>query len=204
MNQILIVPINHKKYIVFFRIELTVSILIIVGCLVYMLISYYFADSSNQNLLDSYQISKLYANNSIALSLANTPQIIGTLSIPKINIHYSIISQLDDDLLKKSICKFYGPNPNEIGNLCIAGHNYNNDTFFSNLHQLEIGDTIFVEDNLSKVIEYRIYKKYETSFTDTSCTLQDTFGKKELTLVTCNNLNGNRIIVKAVEKFIIK
>lgn len=204
MNQILIVPINHKKYIVFFRIELTVSILIIVGCLVYMLISYCFADSSNQNLLDSYQISKLYANNSITLSLTNTPQIIGTLSIPKINIHYSIISQLDDDLLKKSICKFYGPNPNEIGNLCIAGHNYNNDTFFSNLHQLEIGDTIFVEDNLSKVIEYRIYKKYETSFTDTSCTLQDTFGKKELTLVTCNNLNGNRIIVKAVEKVIIK
>ena len=204
MNQILIVPINHKKYIVFFRIELTVSILIIVGCLVYMLISYCFADSSNQNLLDSYQISKLYANNSITLSLTNTPQIIGTLSIPKINIHYSIISQLDDDLLKKSICKFYGPNPNEIGNLCIAGHNYNNDTFFSNLHQLEIGDTVFVEDNLSKVIEYRIYKKYETPFTDTSCTLQDTFGKKELTLVTCNNLNGNRIIVKAVEKFIIK
>ncbi len=204
MNQILIVPINHKKYIVFFRIELTISILIIVGCLVYMLISYCFADSSNQNLLDSYQISKLYANNSITLSLTNTPQIIGTLSIPKINIHYSIISQLDDDLLKKSICKFYGPNPNEIGNLCIAGHNYNNDTFFSNLHQLEIGDTIFVEDNLSKVIEYRIYKKYETSFTDTSCTLQDTFGKKELTLVTCNNLNGNRIIVKAVEKVIIK
>ncbi len=204
MNQILIVPINHKKYIVFFRIELTVSILIIVGCLVYMLISYCFADSSNQNLLDSYQISKLYANNSITLSLTNTPQIIGTLSIPKINIHYSIISQLDDDLLKKSICKFYGPNPNEIGNLCIAGHNYNIDTFFSNLHQLEIGDTIFVEDNLSKVIEYRIYKKYETSFTDTSCTLQDTFGKKELTLVTCNNLNGNRIIVKAVEKVIIK
>ena len=204
MNQILIVPINHKKYIVFFIIELTISILIIVGCLVYMLISYCFADSSNQNLLDSYQISKLYANNSITLSLTNTPQIIGTLSIPKINIHYSIISQLDDDLLKKSICKFYGPNPNEIGNLCIAGHNYNNDTFFSNLHQLEIGDTIFVEDNLSKVIEYRIYKKYETSFTDTSCTLQDTFGKKELTLVTCNNLNGNRIIVKAVGKVIIK
>lgn len=204
MNQILIVPINHKKYIVFFKIELTISILIIVGCLVYLFISYYFVDYSNQNLLDSYQISKLYANNSITVTFTDTPQIIGTISIPKINIHYSIISQLNDDLLKKSICKFYGPNPNEIGNLCVTGHNYNNDVFFSNLHQLEIGDSVFIEDNLSKVVEYKIYQKYETQFTDTSCTSQDTFGKKELTLVTCNNVNGNRVIVKATEKVIVK
>ena len=32
---------------------------------------------------------------------------------------------------------------------------------------------------------------------DTSCTSQETSGNKELTLVTCNNLNGNRLIVEA-------
>ena len=102
-------------------------------------------------------------------------------------------------MLDKSICKFYGPNPNEIGNLCIAGHNYNNNSFFSNLNKLKIGDSIFIEDNLSKILEYKVYRKYETQFTDTTCTSQDTFGNKEITLVTCNNLNGNRIIVKAIK-----
>lgn len=199
MNQILIVPINYKKYIIFFRIELIISILITIGCLLYIFICNYFIDSSNQNLLDSYKIAKLYADDSITIALADSPQIIGTLSIKKINIHYPIISQLDDELLKKSICRFYGPNPNEAGNLCIAGHNYNNNSFFSKLNKLKIGDSISIEDNSSSVVEYKIYQKYETQFTDISCTSQDTFGKKEITLVTCNNVNGNRIIVKARE-----
>lgn len=200
MNQILIVPVNKKKYITFFKIELIISILIIISCLSYIYISNYFIDSSNKNLLDSYEISKLYTNNSISVSVVDTPQIIGTLSIEKINIRYPIISQLNDELLEKSICKFYGSNPNEIGNLCIAGHNYNNNSFFSKLNKLEIGDIVLVEDNSSVSVKYSIYEKYETQFTDISCTSQNTFGKKELTLVTCNNINGNRIIVKAREK----
>ena len=35
-----------------------------------------------------------------------------------------------DDLLDVSVCRFAGPMPNEIGNLCIAGHNYVNNNFF--------------------------------------------------------------------------
>ena len=38
-----------------------------------------------------------------------------------------------------------------------------------------------------------------TSKKDTSCTSQDTNGNKEITLVTCNNFNGNRLIIKAKE-----
>ncbi len=198
MNQILIIPCNSRKSI-FFKVELIISILVIIGCISYVLFSNFFIDSSNQDLLNSYELAKLYGNNSIIVGLTNSPQIIGTLSIPKIDIHYPIISQLNDELLDKSICKFYGPNPNEIGNLCIAGHNYNNNSFFSNLNKLKIGDSIFIEDNLSKILEYKVYRKYETQFTDTTCTSQDTFGNKEITLVTCNNLNGNRIIVKAIK-----
>ncbi|MCI8621812.1 MAG: sortase [Clostridia bacterium] len=33
------------------------------------------------------------------------------------------------------------------GNLCIAGHNYKNDTFFSNISKLNYGDIIEIHDN---------------------------------------------------------
>lgn len=45
-------------------------------------------------------------------------------------------------------------------------------------------------------INYSVFTVYEVSTTDTSCTIQDNT-VKEITLVTCNNINGNRIIVKA-------
>ena len=47
-----------------------------------------------------------------------------------------------DELLKIAPCRFYGNNLNKVGNVCIAGHNYDNGEFFSNLDQLELGDII--------------------------------------------------------------
>ncbi|MGN1352008.1 MAG: sortase domain-bontaining protein [Clostridia bacterium] len=44
---------------------------------------------------------------------------------------------------------------------------------------------------------YYIYSIYETDANDTSCLNQETFGQKEITLITCNNLNLKRLIVKA-------
>lgn len=46
---------------------------------------------------------------------------------------------------------------------------------------------------------YSIYNIYETKIDDISCTSQETNNRREITLVTCNNANGNRIIVKAKE-----
>ena len=83
------------------------------------------------------------------------------------------------------------------GNICIAGHNYNNGSFFSNIFLLSIGDEIYFTDISQIKHIYTIYDKYEISSADTSCTSQDTNGKKEITIITCNNLNGNRLIIKA-------
>ena len=47
---------------------------------------------------------------------------IGVINIPSINVNYPILSTYSDALLKIAPCKFHGPNPNEIGNLCITGH----------------------------------------------------------------------------------
>jgi LPXTG-site transpeptidase (sortase) family protein len=84
--------------------------------------------------------------------------------------------------------------------MCIAGHNYNNYQFFSRLRKLNIGDSIYIYDLSGNKIEYTVYKNYETDDSDLSCTAQNTNGKREVTLVTCNNIKNKRRIVKALEK----
>lgn len=88
----------------------------------------------------------------------------------------------------------------KYGNLCIAGHNYNNYQFFSRLKKLNIGDIIYIYDLNGNKIAYRIYKSYETDYDDLTCTTQETNGKREITLITCNNIKNKRRIIKAIEK----
>lgn len=127
---------------------------------------------------------------------------IGQVSIPKISCNYPILSSKEDNfntLLKISPCKFWGPNPNEIGNFCIVGHNYKNSQFFSNVPSLENGDIIQITDLFGNTVKYAVYDKYIVDPTDTSCTSQLTDGRREITLITCTNDNKRRVVVKATE-----
>ena len=132
---------------------------------------------------------------------------IGTINIPKINVNYPIIqgitAQTDEEkakeieeLLKISTSKFWGPNPNEVGNLCIVGHNYRNKKFFSKVPTLVVGDIIEITAN-EKTVKYSVYDKYTVIPEDNSCTSQLTDGKKEITLITCTDDSKQRVIVKA-------
>lgn len=121
----------------------------------------------------------------------------GIIHIPIIDLYYPVFSHLTEDLLKISPCKFYGDTPDVNGNICIAGHNYDNSLFFSNLFRLSIGDKIFIFDNDGIQYVYFIYDIYEVKDTDLSPVLHYQSDEKILTLVTCNNFNDNRIIVKA-------
>lgn len=124
---------------------------------------------------------------------------IGVINIPSINVNYPILSTWSDALLKISPCKFWGPNPNEVGNLCIAGHNYKNSKFFSKVPNMEIGDTIEITDLGGNTVVYAIYDKYIVSPEEKECTSQMTNGKREITLITCTNDNKKRHIIKARE-----
>lgn len=64
-------------------------------------------------------------------------------------------------MLKISLCRFAGPMPNEIGNLCIAGHNYVDYKLFSRLHELENGDKIDIYDLNGTKITYAVFDKFE-------------------------------------------
>lgn len=139
------------------------------------------------------------------LVLANdgtTYYTIGKINIPKINVDYPILSSDYDNidtLLKISPCKFWGANPNEVGNLCIVGHNYRNTKFFSKVPTLEHGDIIEIQDLSGRILSYEVYDKYIVDPDDTDCTTQLTAGIKEVTLITCTNDNSQRVIVKARE-----
>lgn len=124
---------------------------------------------------------------------------VGTINIPSLNVNYPILSETSDSLLKVSVCKFWGCDPNEIGNLCIAGHNYRNTRFFSKVPNLIVGDTIEITDLTGRTIIYSVYDKYTVDPTDVSCTTQLTNGKKIVTLITCTNDSKQRVVVKAEE-----
>ena len=126
--------------------------------------------------------------------------VIGRVKIPKINVHYPIISYCTDGLLKIAPCKFWGADPNEVGNLCIAGHNYRNSKFFSKVPKLiGVGDIIEITDLSDRTLQYEVYDKYTVSPEDTSATTQLTNGRKEITLITCTDDSKLRVIVKAKE-----
>jgi LPXTG-site transpeptidase (sortase) family protein len=120
-------------------------------------------------------------------------------NIPSIDVNYPILSETSDKLLKVSVCKFWGCNPNEVGNLCIAGHNYRNSKFFSKVLKLTVGDIIEITDLGDRTLKYSVYDKFTVDPTDVSCTSQLTNGKKIVTLITCTNDSKQRVVVKAKE-----
>ena len=118
------------------------------------------------------------------------------LKIPKINIEYPVLSATSDALLFVSLNKYWGPQPNEVGNYCIVGHYYENGKMFGKLHKLKNGDKAELTDLSGNTLKYQVYNKYVVEPTDTRCTSQLTDGRKEMTLITCTNGGKQRLIVK--------
>lgn len=126
--------------------------------------------------------------------------VISKLEIPKIDLETYVLEKYLEETLNISVVKFYGVNPNEVGNFCIAGHNFKNKNMFKNLKKLSVGDNLFIIDNDIGRVEYEIFDIYKVSPNDVACLLQETNGKREVTLITCTNDSKERIIVKAREK----
>ncbi len=130
---------------------------------------------------------------------------IATINIPKINLSYGIIqgetgsAEETEALLKISLCKYHGCEPNEVGNFCIVGHNWRNSKFFSKVPDLSIGDTMQLTDLTGRTITYQVYDMHTVAPDDTRDTTQLTGGKKEITLITCTDDSQQRVIVKCKE-----
>ncbi len=125
--------------------------------------------------------------------------VIAKLEIPKIDLETYVISEYSNQALGVSVTKFYGGNPNEVGNFCIAGHNYITKNMFHDLKKLSIGDTFSLIDNNRKEGMYKIYLVETVEPNETQCLSQKTDGRIEVTLITCTADSSKRIIVKAVK-----
>lgn len=191
MNQILRYiekKINKKR--LFFICILLLIIVLIINVL-------YFLNKENKIRENEYKVSKIinqkeYINK--IYKAKNENEYFGRIIIEKLSLNELIYNSYSDELLKLYICKFSDENDFEkISNLVLIGHNYNNDMFFSKINKLTINDIIKLEKD-DKIYAYKIYKKYEVNG-DNLEPLNNS-NSREITLITCNNFNKKRVIIK--------
>ena len=125
--------------------------------------------------------------------------VIAKLEIPKINLETYVISEYNIQALGVSVTKFYGGNPNEVGNFFFFLHNYITKNMFHDLKKLSIGDMFTLVDTNNYEGIYKIYLVEIVEPNETQCLSQKTNGRIEVTLITCTADSSKRIIVKAVK-----
>ncbi len=131
-------------------------------------------------------------------------KVIGTISIPSINIEYPILEKDTDAALKIAIVAKYPQDDranavNKPGNLVLWGHNYKNGTFFSDIDKLTTGSKIYIKDISGTKLEYQVYNIYTTTDSNFTYATRDTGGAREISLSTCDNESGKRTVIWAKE-----
>lgn len=196
MNQILYNKKNNKlKYI--FKVQLLISV--VLAIILICLINIYNNENKEMEKISTVLNKNLELSSIYEIEKENRIQnYFGKIYIEKIDLEYMIFNNFNEVLLKIAPCKFYGVNLGERGNICIAGHNYDDNNFFSKLDKLEIGDLVKIVDLLENEYIYTVFDLFETTEDDMS--VLNSSKNYELTLVTCNNTNKKRFIVKAYMK----
>lgn len=196
--------ISTKKFMMYTIIICCISILII-----YKIVEEYKEIETEENL-------KIYKNNMTEGTIEKVvtkkeyPKeqiideykgyaVLAKLEIPNINLKTYILRDYSTKALNISVTKFWGVDPNQIGNCNIAGHNFKNKNMFRNLKKLNIGDELIVTDNEIGKIKYEIFDIYTVLPENTNCLIPETKDQREITLITCTSDSKKRIIVKAKE-----
>lgn len=225
-DKVYVTPTLKKKK-KFYKIQFALSILVLVGLISYLVYYTYIeykGEKDGKNLRDDFptidttvatEDTVFVALSESAIEIEPEPQILdqfntvyktnsgkeyrvdSILNIPSLDINYAVLSYSDTELLKISLNKFWGGEPNAVGNYCIVGHNYDGkDIFFGKLNKIQNGDVVQLLDKSGKVVEYKVYNKFIVDPTDVACTSQLTNGKTEMTLITCSNAGKRRLVVK--------
>ena len=193
MNQILDVNSKRIKLKKIFKIQFVISLILIV-----IFFAYFLFKLSNKNK-ENY-ISKIAGLNAKLNSvfLGNVEKLyLGRIKIEKINLDYFVYNTYSEELLKVLPCKFSGEDMSKPGNLCIIGHNYYDNRFFSNLNKMDLNDSIIMEDLNGNKYKYVIYDIYEINEKQTEEVIKSDGKYKTLTLCTCTFDKNSRLIIKA-------
>ena len=158
--------------------------------------------NTEQNLAQNEQEDNINSSRNTEDSMVTNYKgypVIAKLEIPQIELETYVISEYSEQALGVSVTKFYGGDPNTVGNFCIAGHNYITKNMFHNLKKLSVGNQLFLTDLENNKETYTVYSITTVGPNDTQCLSQKTNGRVELTLITCTTDSSKRIIVKAVK-----
>ena len=187
-----------KKICNFIILILIIALVIVVGMIIVRYGKNYFNEKELSKTLNTIEDElKNKSLNKLLDVEYKGYKIEGIIEIPKINIKYPIINETNEETMKISVTKFSGPQANEIGNYCIAGHNNRDGTMFGKTKYLEKGDTIRLTNLENKTIEYQIFEIYSIDPNDVTCTNSINPTTREITLITCTNGHKNRLITKA-------
>ena len=125
---------------------------------------------------------------------------IGILEIPEINQELPVIGKWSYNLLKISVCRYKGPDPNEKGNLVIIGHNYKSGAHFGDLSELSVGSEVFLTNTKTgQRVRYVVYQ-IKSIAPDAFSALNSYRGTAGLTLMTCRNNGTNRLLVRCEQQ----
>ena len=161
-------------------------------------------DQSNENDIAFDGVEQGNNNSSSSSSEGKKKQyngfdVAGTIEIPATNLKSPVLEQYEysPKALETSVVVLYGVGLNQVGNTTIAGHNYRNNSFFSNNKKLNIGDKIYITDSTGKRLTYTIYNKFEAAENEAGYMTRDTQGAIEISLTTCTDDSKARTIILA-------
>ena len=142
----------------------------------------------------NYQPSVLFTDVTSELYYKNGS--LGKIEIPTLGLSVRIYQGTDSKTLAKSVGHFEDTSIWE-GNVCLAAHNRGANSYFGQIHTLNIGDKITLTTKLG-TRTYKVTDVSKVSETDRSG-LADS-GENMLTLYTCvRNQQDQRWCVTAVE-----
>lgn len=200
----------RKKKLNIKKIICTILFLLIIISSIYFYINHRYWNTTNKDekntneRIEEQQETNVIENQSEIFDVSNIPEkmgeydVLGQLVIEKIGLTKNILNISNNEALKLSVAKLYGPDLNEPGNFCIDGHNWSN--MLKRLSEMQVGDTFYIIDrNAKEKINYKIYNTYTCVPEDISCLNQNDDEKKEITLITCTPGGAKRFICKARE-----
>ncbi len=121
---------------------------------------------------------------------------LGTLKIPSIGVNVKIYQGTSDASLAKGVGHFKDTSIWD-GNVALAGHNRGVNTYFGQIHTLDVGDTMTLTTKMG-TRTYAVKSVYKIDVDDLSGT--NATSDNQLTLITCvKNESAYRWCVRAME-----
>lgn len=134
----------------------------------------------------------------IAPQTPNGLEVMGIVSIPKIDINLMLVEGVTRQALKFAVGHMPGTAmPGEVGNCALAGHrSYTFGEYFNRLDEVEVGDEIQITRG-KETYTYKVYESFLVEPTEVWVTepIED---KKIVTLITCHP------VVKATHRLIVR